>query len=1135
MGVDRGRPILPAPTESSTLESNVEEPIHNDTVTDLSRVTDKTSYTIPDDGRPITISTHKKEKGLGKLARGGHQSQTSLLIEYFEAGKDSSDVKSRPSIRVKVTPSSKSRKGKEQRDHLLVTETTGSRKPSVTRRISLGTSDSALAEENSNSSLSLVTDSPTHRRRDPRVEVELLERSDVSGSSVSKDARYILPGSDISSMPPDSMLESTSGTATRPLRSRSVSREELVKKDTLKTPRRQRSRSLSRERLVTQKVMEKLAQKPHASSPSGKHRRTSRSRSVSRGVSEEGVKSPVRRRFREDESVTTGAESNLTNNSYLSANRKSGDAYSFRSGTSKSSINNPKLLETVEDAIRRLILPELKELKKDQRVEKGRKTFEGDTESSVVSTSTTSREDTRRRITKHSDGKGRGERRTSRDSEEILSSGGRRRRRRKEKDYDYDSPSERSYSRRESGDSTIVEDEKSRQKKDHRLRDAAAGALAGGALTAAALKHHDSKSSVDSSKRERRKKRSKSRSSRSASIAESEEIFNKHDVPPMPMRSEIDSEVTRSSLLSEQTSSTMTPKQKEVRNVIRGSPLEMRSPTTHSPTTSTPTRSSASLQKGIGTHHGNVSRGDLSVNSRRESEGSTQSPAKSLEGAREDSFGYGSAPLAGVAGGLAAGHLLDEYERERRYEQNLHHQHPIRRGLSPIQSVASYREDMSEPARHSVMYSQSAGSSTSLDRHHHVRDGRSFETLSSENSIDMAKKRHAGISLESRSEVMGQLPHQTHQPLNKHSVEDWYDEQHRENDKYRDSYQDSEADFDTRQTATFTDDSRSARDSDKTGAGHQVARGAANVPDFIHSPDGVESAVASLYEPSMLGAKSVGSSQGSFAEGLDREALSPKPLNYTPREDKGSPLKHIYVPETDTRSFQERVRASSPIQSVTESIEEKEQMPQMGASGLPIASDPMPEIGHGLESPESEITTNPSVIQGPMPQENGNSWRYERTPTGIKDVLMSPRSEGHGLSTTEAGLAGVALGAGAAAAAHGLGQGKDRVEAYNETYDPQLAKDPNRLSYMTGHTIPSPGPDEGYISGKPPTTGALTPDLKVKDGAIVTENPFAGHNRHVSGLSHGMASPLYDGATGQGMDRIQSKDIVALMDHVSKI
>ena len=50
------------------------------------------------------------------------------------------------------------------------------------------------------------------------------------------------------------------------------------------------------------------------------------------------------------------------------------------------------------------------------------------------------------------------------------------------------------------------------------------------------------------------------------------------------------------------------------------------------------------------------------------------------------------------------------------------------------------------------------------------------------------------------------------------------------------------------------------------------------------------------------------------------------------------------------------------------------------------------------------------------------------------------------------------------------------------------------------------------------------------------DDPFTGpskHNRHLSGNSHGMASPLYDSSTGKGIDRIQSQDIVALMDHLT--
>ena len=90
--------------------------------------------------------------------------------------------------------------------------------------------------------------------------------------------------------------------------------------------------------------------------------------------------------------------------------------------------------------------------------------------------------------------------------------------------------------------------------------------------------------------------------------------------------------------------------------------------------------------------------------------------------------------------------------------------------------------------------------------------------------------------------------------------------------------------------------------------------------------------------------------------------------------------------------------------------------------------------------------------------------------------------------------------------------------------------------------------DEGYISAAPnrsPVTFAPKREaalfdndgLGSVDDSIAGDDVFAavthlGHKRHASGNSHGMASPLYDGATGRGMDRIQSKDIVALMDHV---
>ncbi|KLP05394.1 Uncharacterized protein Y057_13094 [Fusarium fujikuroi] len=71
-----------------------------------------------------------------------------------------------------------------------------------------------------------------------------------------------------------------------------------------------------------------------------------------------------------------------------------------------------------------------------------------------------------------------------------------------------------------------------------------------------------------------------------------------------------------------------------------------------------------------------------------------------------------------------------------------------------------------------------------------------------------------------------------------------------------------------------------------------------------------------------------------------------------------------------------------------------------------------------------------------------------------------------------------------------------------------------------------------------------TPDLQPKGKALqlslpgspndAGQDPFYAPKdaRHLSGMSQGMASPFYDAATGQGIDRIENKDIVALMQHL---
>ena len=111
---------------------------------------------------------------------------------------------------------------------------------------------------------------------------------------------------------------------------------------------------------------------------------------------------------------------------------------------------------------------------------------------------------------------------------------------------------------------------------------------------------------------------------------------------------------------------------------------------------------------------------------------------------------------------------------------------------------------------------------------------------------------------------------------------------------------------------------------------------------------------------------------------------------------------------------------------------------------------------------------------------------------------------------------------------------------------------PMRDSYMSNQSIPTlpMAKDEGYVSAHHPISPGQTPEFKSRDGGTYDgngisgfgglmgeEDPFVGkaHTRHLSSNSHGMPSPLYDSATGGGMDRIQSKDIVALMDHVSHV
>lgn len=1197
MGVETRKPPLPAPTESSTLRTPAESAVGTDLATDISRRTDRTSYSIPEDGSPVTISTKQKKETRdrersGTLTR-AHQSQTSLLIEYFEAGKGP-NVHSRPSVRVKVTPSA-ARKIKGANEHIQITETGSGRKPSYTRRISLpskATEDNKLTEGADDQSISSYTSAAEESSlsgRYPPVEIEVLHKdqdSDLSGRSAPRAQRYILQNpSEISSMPPDSMIEGNAESLTpKRHRSRSVSREFVVtSNNTLKTPSRRRSRSLSKERIV-QKVAEKIGGRSRqANDGRQKHSSKTRSRSASNEQLAEQSKSSSKRRssrqHREDE-FGSGTESSLPA-SQLSPSRKSGDHYSSKSDISKSSINNPKLLATVEDAIRRLILPELNTLKQEQKMHQNRSQFERDRRDSVGSNSNISRGEMTRRVSKHAsapDVKSRPKVVLNQDENNqgtILSGNSIRGKKESRQRQLLDSPSERSFDRGASEETVIRDGEtvsRKRSKDGHRIRDAAAAGIAGGILTAAALKHHDSKSSVD--RKDRRRRSSKSHS-RSVSYAGStEEIFNKHDVPPMPMRSEIHgSDLTRDSILSERTEEPSSPsydrQRRQIQEVSRGSPKEIASPASR-----TPTRTPLSKHKSLYTHHSNHSRGDLSVHSARSD--------RSLR----DEAQYASVEEAGIVGaaaGAAAVAADHASYSQHQFEDNdgLHAYQSNSRGLSPIQSVASYREESDLPNRHSHQ-TRSTGS-LSIHGQHEIRNsGLSIKSLSSAASTNIARSnRPKGINLEEGQVILDQhnlrgstITRDTESPRS--PVDDeWYEQQHEENDRYRESIAESNhrnSTIDVKHMTNYTDDSMDAPYLDKVTAAQQV-RGMGANPEYIHTPLAVESAVASLHDPSVLSVRSRPGDKA-YTESLEdeqheRSAYNQGKVKALSLKASGRDLdeginKHAQSSPSQKSYRDERLSiADSPRQSVAGSLDDHEDRILAGTSALPLPHDPMPEIGHGLDT-DSDLNTNPSEIQGPiggLPKDNRDHWPYQPTPPQSKGEFMSKSNENSAHESLKAAAGGFLSVAASSRDRISLDQqNKSREASVKSTSRPASLDqydqngnqefEPIRNPYMSDQGILTPPRDEGYVSAHHGARSpGQSPELKNRDmgtygsngipgfsGLMGEEDPFVGktHTRHLSGNSHGMPSPLYDSATGGGMDRIQSKDIVALMDHVSQ-
>ena len=1162
MGVESRRPPLPAPTESSTLQPSAGDDTPTDIATDVSRRTDHTSVSIPEDGSPVTITTKKRREKderarerppLGK----SQQSQTSLLIEYFEAGKGP-NVHSRPSVRVKVTPSA-ARKIKDSNDHVLITEAGGNRKPSYTRRISLGPrggEERHITEVTDDKSTSSYAEDSTLGSRYPPVEIEVMRKdqdSDLSTNGAPLEPRYAqINPSEISSMPADSMLEGEQSLqAPKRTRSRSISRGgETVTSNTLKAPSRRRSRSLSRERIM-QKVIEKVGSKPEEVSSSAKRKHTSSSKGRSRNISEErlveNIKSPRRRssKHREEEELVTGPDSSVATESILSSKRKSGDQYSIRSGTSKSSINNPKLLENVEDLIKRLILPELSGLRQAQRSQNNRDRFDRE---SVTSGSNASRGEITRKVSKHAsapDVKSKPKVVLNQDDENdgvVLSGNSVKGRKASREKRDFDSPSQRGFERGESEETVIQEEKAPRRKSNdgHRLRDAAAGGLVGGILTTAALQHHDSKSSVEKGKR-RRRRSSKSHSRSASYVGSVEEIFDKHDVPQMPMQSDIHgSEVTRDSILSERTEEPSTPtsgrRRSGLRDILRGSPKEIVSPSSRTPNR-TPDR------RGLTTHHSDLLQGKLSERNPREPTRHSK-PAYDAMSAEALAFDL---PQSG------------EHSRRQSYSE-----HAAERGLSPIQSVDSFQEDDNHGGKVHKYGIRASGSLASINDAHRKDSSTSIKSLSSLASTNVARRnRPEGINLEDGRTVLDQHHFDDRQMADSPrsaANDDWYEKQHQENDRYRHSMADSalneDSTVDPKRMTNFTDDSLDASYLDKTTA--QPVRDIGANPEYRHTPVGVESAVASLMDPSTVSTRSKGLDASYEEYNGSEKAMEPNHHDVMDGQDQRS---HRSISSMSERHYHHdsRTQDSSPRQSITGSLDDRDEPVAMSANALPNHEDDMPAIGHGLDS-DSDLNTNPSIIQGPIggtPRGKLDHWPYKPTPnTGNSEFVPrnADQTAQQSLKAAAAGMLGVAALANRDRAGNEHTTPSPQLslrDMEEESYKPRLGEvtDPAAEAYNNERSLRSPSVlrDEGYISAAAPHSAGPTPEDSTKglEGlglggdalSSLTDDgdPFRGAtgDRRLSGFSQGMPSPLYDSATGGGLDRIQSKDIVALMDHVS--
>lgn len=1164
MGLDSKNALpLPAPTETTITGTPSEL-----TASEISIPGDEqSSYSIPDDGTPVTIRTrgHRANK-----------SQTSLLIEYFEGGRsttmgDGSTSERKPSVRVRLTPS---RKGKG--DHIQVTESKGSRKASVTRRIPLDQGPSSRdidfheGDDDMNSYAS-ATEESNVSRNPIDIEIDRGHRRRRPASPLIPNESYqTVNASEISAIPTDSFLDGSGPdykNSPNPYRGEAHAAGSVTNT---------KSRSAAKERV---KNAEKQKEK------SDRKRRTkSRTSNVSEQIPDEARSSRHRSSRGHQESMVSAADSSVLS-SNLSPNHRSLDAHSMRSGTSKSSINNPKLLETVEDAIRRLILPELSALKREQSKRETRRDSFASTGTSVSKDDLTTPD----------------RRRSSGQRSVSTQDGSRKDRRNREARHDYAESSLLSSRDSVQDDYEYHDDGPTTPKRGDLVKAAAAGAALSTGLSIL-----DDEMLLEDRTRDRRRKRTDSARSRSLGrdrYAEEREDEPWTPAPPMPLMSEINpSEVTRASILSAD-ASVLTDRphsatEESIHEVSRGM--------ADAATIPIPGKTPDNLQVSLGTSHANVSHGDLKALPR----GKKSEVAEEYE---TDEYGHK------VLMDYRDGHVDDEARDfsdpgdypDRSFEEEYYNTQDVpsplkyvpyqagARGLSPIPSVSGYTDGASEVyhPRHSMS----------------VHSAASNPYPSPEKSLE----RGAQGSNESMNSV----------PSNMRS---------RAFDQFSADERSAKGSGIDYRNSTFTEDSELGQ-----AASTQEVRGVGVSPRIIHPPFAVESAVASLIDGSML-EQSVMTSGSGYGQrdstiSYDRRTQSSRGQSPEKRSIEGtrefqeerhatpgsrSQEQSQNFSEYDIDEFGRKVTRSKYRQSPTASeaaitagavgaaaaalkaaqernqdIEEdtenwvgagvgrnksfKERTmegweprntpshsvdrfsydePKMGASYMPDHEDPMPEIGY-----VDDAATNPSVVDERLDGEYGDQWgRATPTQQSISDFGQVINSEGTPKASHELGLTEVA-GAAALTAAVGMAAAHSREPSQDEwqrTSDdrkrdtlltnPYEDASPVANPALNDNLLGARGLDASYGYNESPSFGHKydegymsnrSPDVEPKGKAVGLggpskaggeEDPFyvPKDSRQLSGMSQGMSSPFYDASTGAGIDRIENKDIVALMQHL---